>query len=592
MDSVTIEIMRNKLTSIADEMQTVLLKAAFSPIVKEGMDASSAIFDTKGQTIAQAAAIPLHLGCLIPAINKIIEIWNPEEMEKDDMFILNDPYNGGTHLPDIVLAMPVFHDDKPFAIVTTMCHHQEMGGMVPGSLPPDSTELFQEGLRIPPMQYMSKGKIIEPIKQMIAANVRIPDIVLGDINAQISALRIGERRMKELVDDVGLDIFNQSIDELMDRSEIMTRERIKDIPDGTYSFTDYIDDDGIGNEVNIPIKATITIDDDQLHVDFTGTSSQLKGPYNCVPSSTISAVYYVVRSVTGADIPNNSGCFRSITIHLPKKSLVNPDFPAPVNSRTASVKRISDALFGCFVQAIPEKMPAAACGQLLVMNFGGYDPMTKKTYITSELGMGGTGGRPMKDGVSSIDTDATNCMNILAEPLEMESPIRIKRWRLWTDSAGAGTWRGGLGIEKVFEVVRGSVTITYRGERHTTQPWGVNGGLAAPSSRAYVLRKNSRKEVVKSKQVIYLNEGDQLQVFISGGGGYGSPLCRPIDLVQEDLKNNYISKESAENLYGIIFDQEGNIDIESTEKNRKKKLEKSIGKENIIHRGGLAPWES
>lgn len=590
MDPVTLEIIRNKLTSIADEMETVLLKAAFSPIVKEGLDASSAIFDIKGQTIAQAAAIPLHLGCLIPAINKIVELWPPKQMEEGDMFILNDPYSGGTHLPDIVLAMPVFHNNEPFAIVTTMCHHQEIGGMVPGSLPPNATELFQEGLRIPPLQYMKKGKVIEPIKKFIEANVRIPEIVLGDLNAQIAALHIGARRLRELVKDVSLSMFNESIQVLMDRSEKMTKERIRAIPDGDYTFTDYIDDDGLTPDRQIPIEATVRIQHENIHVDFTGTSSQLKGPYNCVPSSTISAVYYVVRSVTGADIPNNSGCFRSVTIQMPQGSLVNPVFPAPVNSRTASVKRITDVLFGCFVQAIPDKMPAAACGQLLVMNFGGVDPLTGKTYITSELGVGGTGGRPMKDGVSSIDTDATNCMNIPAESIELESPIRIKSWRLWRDSGGAGKWRGGLGIEKIFEVVRGEVTVTYRGERHTSRPWGINGGLAAPSSQAVIIRKDGKREQVRSKQTIHLKAGDQLQVFISGGGGYGSPLVRPLHLIEDDVNNGYVSKESAQKLYGVVWNNDGTLNRELSDENRRKLLKRST--DSIFHRGGDMPWES
>ena len=585
MDPITLEIVRNKLTNIADEMESVLLKAAFSPIVKEGLDASSAIFDIKGQTIAQAAAIPIHLGCLIPAINKIVETWNPYEMSEGDMFILNDPYNGGTHLPDIVLAMPVFYENEPVAIVTTMCHHQDIGGMIPGSLSPEATELFQEGLRLPPLQYMSKGKVIEPIRQILEANVRIPNIVLGDLNAQTAALKIGERRIKELVNDITVNEFRFILEELLDRSEKMTRKRIKEIPDGEYHFSDYLDDDGITPGVRIPIQAKVKIDYDHIEIDFTGSSTQVKGPFNCVPSSTLSAVYYVVRAITGPDIPNNSGCFRSITMILPKGSIVNPDFPAPVNSRTATVKRITDTLFGCFAEAIPEKMPGVSSGQLLVMNFGGVDTLTNKTYITSELGVGGSGGHPMKDGISSIDTDATNCMNIPAEAIEMDAPIRIIKWNLWQDSAGAGLWKGGLGVEKVFEVVRGEATVSYRGERHTTRAWGINGGLAAPNSQALIIRKSGERETIQSKQTLYLKEGDQLQVFISGGGGYGNPLKRPIQFVQEDLENGYISKQSAETQYGVIFNEEGSIDIEKSKTNRGQQLEK-IGLDPTFHKGG------
>lgn len=586
MDPITLEIVRNRLTTIADEMEATLLRAAYSPIVKEGLDASSAIFDIKGQTIAQAAAIPIHLGCLIPAVNRIIEEWPPEEMSKGNVYMLNDPYNGGSHLPDIILAMPVFYKDKPFAIVTTMCHHQEMGGMVAGSLPPNATELFQEGLRIPPLQYMDKGDVVKPIQKMIKANVRIPEVVMGDINAQLSALYTGERRLINLAEEMGVDVAKEVIETLLDRSEELTRKSIRKIPNGKYSFVDYLDDDGLTPGVKIPIKVSIQIEDDEIHVDFTGTSKQLKGPYNCVPSSTLSAVYYVIRAVTGPEIPNNSGCFRPVSINMPEGSMVNPKLPAPVNSRTASVKRITDALFGCLFQANPDRLPAASSGQLVVMNFGGIDPLTQKTFITSELGVGGTGARPNKDGVSSIDTDATNCMNIPAEAIEMDSPIRIVKWRLWTDSAGNGKYRGGLGVEKVFEVVRGEVTATYRGERHTTKPWGVVGGKAAMSSKAFITRNDGTHEELRTKQTIYLQAGDRLHVFIGGGGGYGDPFERDLQAITNDYLDFYISKEAAEEEYGVIWRNDDSIDVKLTTRNREKLLAKSNGGHELFHRGG------
>jgi N-methylhydantoinase B len=588
MDPITLEIIRNRLTTIADEMEATLLRAAYSPIVKEGLDASSAIFDIKGQTIAQAAAIPIHLGCLIPAVNRIIELWPPAQMNKGDVYMLNDPYNGGSHLPDIILAMPVFHQDEPFAIVTTMCHHQEMGGMVAGSLPPNATELFQEGLRIPPLQYMSSGRLIEPIQKIIEANVRIPEVVLGDLRAQMSGLYTGEKRLMNLAAEMGLEVIKEAIEILLNRSEELTRESIRKIPDGEYSFVDYLDDDGITPGIQIPIHATVQVKGDQIYVDFTGTSKQLKGPYNCVPSSTLSAVYYVVRAITGPDIPNNSGCFRPISINMPEGTMVNPNLPAPVNSRTAAVKRITDVLFGCLFQAIPEHLPAASCGQLLVMNFSGVDPITQRTFITSELGVGGTGGRPNKDGVSSIDTDATNCMNIPAEAIEMDSPIRILRWRLWMDSAGDGEWRGGLGTEKIFEVVRGEVTATYRGERHTTQPWGVVGGHAAKSTTAYIIRRNGEREEMQSKQTLHLQQGDRLHVFIGGGGGYGNPLFRPVEFVESDYKDFSITRQTAQDVYGVVWNDDDTIEKELTIQNREKLMASSHNTQELFNRGGGA----
>src|SRR5690349_7272991 len=287
-------------------MELSLLRAAYSTIVKEGLDASAAVFDPRGQVIAQAAAIPIHLGCLIPAVEQVITSFPVGTMAPGDVYALNDPYQGGTHLPDVVLVMPVFAGDRLVALTTTMCHHQEMGGMVPGSLPPNATDLFQEGLRIPPLKLVDRGESNETVLVILRANVRVPDAVMGDLRAQLAACEVGRRRLVELVERDGADAFAELCDELIRRSELLTRERIAAIPDGTYRFVDYMDDDGVNLGRAVRIAAAVTVAGDELHVDFAGTSPQLDGPYNCVRSSTLSAVYYVVRAVTGPDIPNNA----------------------------------------------------------------------------------------------------------------------------------------------------------------------------------------------------------------------------------------------------------------------------------------------
>jgi N-methylhydantoinase B/oxoprolinase/acetone carboxylase alpha subunit len=298
-DPILLEVVRNRLTAIADEMELSLLRAAYSTIVKEGLDASAAIFDPAGQVIAQAAAIPIHLGCLIPAVEQVLSSFPRAGMRPGDVYALNDPYQGGTHLPDVVLVMPVFAADRLVALTTTMCHHQEMGGMVPGSLPPNATDLFQEGLRIPPLKLVDRGQIVEPIVAILRANVRVPEAVLGDLRAQLAACEVGRRRLVELVEAHGPDGFAALCDELIRRSELLTRERVAAIPDGTYRFVDYMDDDGVNVGRPVRIEVAVTVDGSELQVDFAGTSRQLDGPYNCVRSSVLSAVYYVLRAVTG-----------------------------------------------------------------------------------------------------------------------------------------------------------------------------------------------------------------------------------------------------------------------------------------------------
>ena len=563
MDPITQEVVRYRLTAIADEMETTLLRAAYSSIVKEGLDASAAIFDRRGNNIAQAAAIPIHLGCMIPAVEAVLDRWSEDAMAPGDVYVLNDPYSGGTHLPDIAIIQPVFVAGQLIALAATMSHHQEIGGMVPGSLPPNATDIYQEGLRLPPMKAVDAGNPVQQVFDIIRANVRTPTVVMGDLRAQLAACRLAGNRLTELVGSLGADELRTVMAALLDQSEALTRERIRDIPDGRFVFTDFMDDDGVDVGEQIRIEVAVEVRDDQLRIDFTGTQPQVRGPFNCVPASSIAAVYYVLRSVTGNDIPNNSGCFRPLSIHLPEGSLVNPRPPAPVNSRTATVRRLCDALFGCFQQALPDRIPAASCGQLLVMNFGGVDERTGDFFVTSELGVGGMGGRPGMDGVDAIETDATNCMNVPAETVELESPVRVRSWSIDTDSGGPGRWRGGCGTEKVFELTTGQASANYRGERHTSAPWGVHGGDSASSSEAFVTRADGAVEVLPSKTMVQLNGGDRLTVRISGGGGWGDPLERMPGAVLRDVQERRVSLERARSTYGVIL-VDGRIDEAAT----------------------------
>lgn len=563
VDPITQEVVRHRLGAIADEMEMTLLRAAYSSIVKEGLDASAAIFDRFGNNIAQAAAIPIHIGCLIPSVETVIRLFPCESMRDGDVYILNDPYNGGTHLPDISIIKPIFHRGAVVALAATMSHHQEMGGMVAGSLPPNATDIFQEGLQIPPMKLVDAGAPVQQVFEILERNVRTPTVVMGDLRAQLAACKLAGDRIDDLCNEMGAEALTQILESLLVQSDTLTRERIRAMPNGRYEFTDYLDDDGVVVDEAVRITATVTIAGSEMTVDFTGTAAQVRGPFNCVPASSISAVYYVLRAVTGNDIPNNSGCYRSVNVILPDGSLVNPRRPAAVNSRTATIRRICDTLLGCFHQIVPQQIPAASCGQLLVMNFGGTDPRSGEFYVTSELGVGGMGGRCGRDGVDAIETDATNCMNVPAETIEMESPIRIRSWKISTDSGGAGTWRGGCGTSKTFELLAGSATANYRGERHRSSPWGVDGGGEASRTRAQITSAAGVTTQLSSKTMVTLEAGDQLTVELSGGGGYGSPLQRDPQKVLDDIKNHRVSLDAASSEYGVVV-ADGAVDLDRT----------------------------
>lgn len=549
-DSVTLEVVRNKLEGIANEMETTLLRSSFSPIVKEGLDASASIFSVEGETLAQACAVPIHLATLIPVVHAFLREFPVATMRDGDVYIMNEPYLGGTHLPDIALMTPVFHAGEVIALAATMTHHQDVGGMTPGSTPTHATEIFQEGLRIPPLKLREAGVINDALVKMLRLNVRVPDMFIGDINAQIAGCQIGARRLDELAQARGVGVLLQIFDELLKRSELSTRRALREIPEGTYHYVDWLDNDGIDLEHRVRVEVAVTIKDGTMHVDFTGTSPQVRGPFNCVRSGSQAAAYFAVRALTDPSIPTNAGCFRSVTLELPVGSLVNPTEPAPVGSRTATIKRITGAILGAFKDVLPDRVPADSGGELLVMAFGGRNE-SGRPFVTSEVLAAGSGAAFASDGVDVIETDATNCMNLPAEAMEMESPIRIHRIALRQDSGGAGRHRGGLGIVKEFETLVDGVTVTHRGERHYHPARGAHGGLEGATAHSILVRANGAEEVVPSKLVTTMNQGDRIVVATAGGGGYGDPRRRDRGAVSDDVKNGKVSEAAARAIYGL-----------------------------------------
>lgn len=549
VDPITVEVLRHKFEGIANEMQSTLLRSSFSPIVKEGLDASASLFMMGGETLAQACAIPIHLATLIPIVETILREFPLGSMAEGDIYIMNDPYLGGTHLPDIALIKPVFVDGRVIALSTTMTHHQDVGGMTPGSVPTNATEIYQEGIRIPPLKLMDAGQLNATLVSMLRLNVRIPDTFMGDINAQIAACSIGARRMVELSAQYGTELLHATARELFRRSEQLTRAEIAKIPDGTYHYVDYLDNDGIDLDVRVRIEVTATVHHSTIHLDFTGTSPQLKGPFNCVQSGVQAAAYFAVRVLTDPEIPTNAGCFRPVSLHLPEGSLVNPREPAPVGSRTATIKRLTGCILAAFKNILPEKVPADSAGVLLALAFGGR-LANGKQYVVGELIAGGSGASHRSDGVDVVDSDASNCMNLPVEALEMESPIRVHRLQLRTDSGGPGEYRGGLGLVKEFELLGDTAVFTHRGERHYCAAAGSQGGGSGALEESEIRRASGEVEIIKSKIVATLHRGDRVIVKTPGGGGFGNPRDRQAQAVALDVASGRVTREQGKALYG------------------------------------------
>jgi len=535
-DPIALEVIRHRLDTIAEEMETVLLRSSCSPIVKEGLDASASLFTTDGKTLAQACAIPIHLGTLIPAVAAILEAFPLEQMQDGDVYLLNDPYHGGTHLPDFAIVTPVYADGSPLALAATMTHHQDVGGKTAGSVPTDSTEIWQEGLRVPPLRWIRNGIYDEALTALLNLNVRIPGIFMGDLHAQIAACRLAATRLQDAAKRYGANELSDTFATLLDRSEVMTRAALRELEPGTYHFVDELDNDGIDLDSRIRIEVKATIEDGAIHFDLTGTSPQVRGPVNCVPSGSFAAACYSVRVVTDPSIPNNAGCFRPIRLTLPPDSLVNPTEPAPVNARTATIKRITGCMLGALAQAMPDRAIGSNAGELVVMAFGGRH--NGETFVTGDLLAGGSGAGPDGDGVDAIETDATNCMNVPAEAMELEAPIRVRRCALRPGTGGSGTTRGGLGLVKEFEVLaEEGVSFSHRGERHFSPAKGIYGGEDGGLAHSEIIRRDGTIEVIPSKIVTRLAKGDRVSVGTAGGAGRGDPDGRPAVAVHEDQAN-------------------------------------------------------
>jgi len=510
----------------------VLRRSSFSPNIKERKDFSCALFDALGQLVAQAEHIPVHLGAMPYSVQAVLKEFKDDLSEGDDI-ILNDPYRGGTHLPDITMVSPIFFKERLVGFAANRAHHSDVGGVAPGSMSALSRDINQEGIRIPPVKLWTEGKPNRQILDFVLSNVRTPDERLGDLRAQRAANLVGARRLLELLKRSSASIVESGMNQLINYSEELMIKRIRELPRRSSSAIDYLDDDAFGN-TNIPIEVKLTIGRESMAFDFSGSAKQVQGPLNAVYSVTLSAVYYVVRCVTDPSIPANAGCFKPIQVKAPAGTIVNAEPPAPVaGGNVETSTRIVDVALKAIAGIVPEKVCAACQGTMNNVTIGGVDPRTGKYFTYYETIAGGFGARFNKDGVDGIHSHMTNTLNTPVEALESAYPLRIRRYELVRRSGGRGRFRGGLGIRRETEVLAEGSTISLMGERQRRGPWGLQGGRSGSPGEYGIVRGNKMK-ALSSKTTLSANARDVLTVTTPGGGGYGSPSERTRNKIQQD----------------------------------------------------------
>jgi len=518
-DPIELEIFKSIFISICQEMGVTLQRTSFSPNIKERRDYSCAIFNAQGEAVALGDHMPVHLGSMPSSVKSALGNVN---LFPEDCIILNDPFRGGTHLPDITIISPIFIDnqDKPTYIVANRAHHADVGGISPGSMP-ISTEIFQEGIIIPPVKLINQGTLNKDLVHFILSNVRTPEEREGDIWAQIAANKIGERRLLEINKKYGVQKVLLYMSELQNYTERIVRKTIKEIPDGQYQFTDFMDDDGIDSEP-VKVAVQIKIKGDSAEIDFSESSPQVRGCINAVHAITLSAVAYVFRCIIPLDIPFNSGIFRPLKLIAPKNSIVNASFPSAVaGGNVETSQRIVDVLLGALAQALPGTIPAASSGTMNNVTIGGIDPRTNKPFAYYETISGGMGARPGLDGLSGVHTHMTNSLNTPIEAIEHFAPLRIKKYALRKRSGGEGRYRGGDGVVREYELLA-DCEFTILSDRRKFSPYGLKGGLPGKQGQNTIISLKGKK-AVGSKANFVAQKGWTIQIQTPGSGGFGTP---------------------------------------------------------------------
>ena len=522
---IEIEVIRNALTAAAAEMDITIWRTSRSTTVRELLDYSTAVFDAQGNNVAQSARIPQHLNSMGAALRTLLDRFvDAAAWGADDVVITNDPYCGGQHLNDVLAFKPVEHDGRRIGYVGTLCHHIDMGGMAPGSYAATATEVFQEGLRIPPLKIIEGGVLNKAIWAMIGQNVRKPALMLGDLQSQLASLEVGAASVMRLATRYGADALLEATARILDMSETAMRAAIRAMPDGRYEFEDFLDDDGVTGEP-VRLHAVLTVAGDAITVDLTGCADQQRGPINCTPAMSNCAVYYSIIAATDGAMPANAGCYRPVTIIHREGSVTSCRAPASVAHRVAVSHRLANVMFGCLHQALPDRMPAAYYGGSYVATFQTEGEDGSREVLV-EIEIGGTGANPVKDGVNAWSFGMHNNSNIPVEMIESQMPLTITGYGLLPGSGGAGTHRGGLGLFREWRMDSPAGIFTANMDRFRFPPYGLAGGQPGSLGRLMRIRDGVATPILPKSDGVRLLKGDIVRLETSGGGGFGDPAGR------------------------------------------------------------------
>lgn len=548
-DPIAFELFKNAVFAIADEMALTIVRTSYSGVIKDNMDFSTAICDADGKLVAQGLTLPGHLGSIPTALDAVMRRYG-DAIEPGDIFALNDPFEGGMHLPDIFIFKPVHAEGRRIAFCATVCHHTDVGGRVPGSNASDSTEIYQEGLRIPPLKIYSAGKRNETLFALIERNVRLPVRVFGDLRAQFAACHIAETQVLDLTRRYGVDGMRTMMAEVIDYAERLTRAAIKDLPDGTYSFEDWLDDDGI--ELNKPIRLFVRLHKvgDRMVADWTGSSLQVKGAINNTLSFTKAATYTAIRSVLPEGIPNNEGVFRAIEVKAPPGTIANAVLPAACAARGLTGLRMTDCCFGALAMMLPDRVFAASDGGATCITIGGYYA-DRHPFIYADFTSGTWGGRPWADGLEGNAHLFANLASHSIEVTEAEQPIQILGYEYMADRGGAGKFRGGAPFFREYRFLESEAILQVRSDRRQRRSFGLYGGRPGKPS-LNVINPGTENRVLPSKFTTMIQRGDVYRHEIAGPGGWGDPLAREPWRVLRDVRNELVSPESAQRDYGVV----------------------------------------
>jgi N-methylhydantoinase B len=572
-DPITFELIKNSLSSIIDEMALTMNRTAYSPLLRDLFDFATGLCDAEGNILAEGLVNPVHAGVFPKFIEALMNRWKGN-IHSGDIFMANDPYEGASHIPDLYLVRPVFIGKELVAFAGAIAHQLDFGGRVPGSNACDNTEIYQEGLRIPPLKYYEKGQRNDTLHRLIEKNVRISNMVLGDLSAQVAATGIGERKFVALVEKYGgWKTVKRYLGELMDYTERLTRAAIRKLPDGSYEFEDFLDDDGFSTD---PVKfhIRITIKGDEITFDFTGTSPTVKGSINMPLPSTIAIVGAAMRLFLDASVPSNSGMWRAIRLIAPYDTIVNAGFPRGVAGRGATFGRVFDVITGAMAQIIPDKVFASSAHVDFGLCMGGTN-LEGNPFVYTDFIVGNWGGRPFADGHDGHSPYWLNYSNIPVECIEKEYPLRIERYAYIPDSGGAGKFRGGIGLTREYRILVDDVVVQWRQDRAKFAPWGLAGGKSGATAKGFHI-SDGRKRPLK-KEIFIANRGDVLSPFLPGGGGFGNPLERSVERVLDDVVNEKVSLKAAEKEYGVVIDPATlKVDSKETEELRQKMKRNSV----------------